>query len=159
MSLLRLQKGNLFTLPPKGSALVHSCNAMGVWGGGPNAVATQMKKRFPLAFEHYELHCRMFSKTYLPGTIRISDENGYAIVSMIVSTGFGKNTDTPQVILKNTVEAVCRVLDYFPDNFQIHSPKINAGLFGVPWDDTQRVIETCLKEYDNKNITWTVWEL
>ena len=78
---------------------------------------------------------------------------------LVTSENYGKKKDPPSLILKNTELAIRNILtDHVKGDITIHSPKINAGLFEVPWQKTKKVIKKVCSEFDY-NITWIVWEL
>jgi hypothetical protein len=65
--------------------------------------------------------------------------------------------------LRNTGLALER---FFSENrlnpeVEIHSPKINAGLFNVPWEETEKVLETVLHRFMPRSgeatLDWYVW--
>lgn len=143
--MIQYRKGSLFEAPT-GSYLLHSCNAMGKWGGGPNAIATQMADGFPKALAEYKAAC---AKGVIPSSVIISSEEiGYRIISIIASQGYGKNVSPPEIILKATEIAFRRL----PTDAPIHMPRINSGLFRVPWEQTAQL----LKPYEHLDITvWT----
>ena len=61
------------------------------------------------------------------------------------------------MIVKATYLAIKDLLDEIKDGDEIHSPKINAGLFATPWEWTEKAIEQALSE-TNKKVKWIVWE-
>jgi ADP-ribose 1''-phosphate phosphatase len=154
--MIKHVKGNLFRAP-EGSVLVHSCNAVGLWGAG---IAAQLYKRYPEAFADYVKHCARTPKNELMGSYHFYNAGDYYILSLITSKGVGYNRDQPDVILENTANAIDAFLrdTTLSPQVQIHSPKINSGLFGVPWDDSEAVISTALKLYGHER-NWYVWSL
>jgi ADP-ribose 1''-phosphate phosphatase len=144
-------KGSLFDAP-KGSILVHACNARGVWGTG---IAVEFKKRFPESFDFYHELCMEEGNKLLGITILCPEENGYVVGCLISSDGYGKFKDSPEDILKNTRLALPCVL---AENRPIHSNMFNSGLFAVPWADTEKVL---LETMDKVGYTdpWTVWQI
>lgn len=143
-------KGSLFNAP-KGSILIHACNARGVWGTG---IAVEFKKRFPESFEFYHQFCEEEGKKLVGLTLLCPEENGYVVGCLISSDGYGKFKDTPEDILKHTRLALPCVLT---ENRLIHSNMFNSGLFGVPWDETEKVL---IEVMDKVGYTapWTVWQ-
>lgn len=144
------KKGSLF-LAPKGSILVHACNAKGIWGSG---IAKEFKKLFPLSYEYYQRECliRKVGEIIIPPF-----ENGYGIVCLVTSDGYGRFKDSPTIILENTYKALKEFLR-IPPVQQIHSCKFNSGLFGIEWEKTESVLNLVIAEtvyFGN----WTIWEL
>ena len=145
-------KGDLFELAPKHTYLAHACNCQGVWGGG---VAKEFKKRYPEAFEIYNQICTGLDTCDVIGTARVLNVDG--IIAMFTSIGYGDRKDPPEVILANTEKALKDLAGKMPLGCHIASPKINSGLFGVPWDETEKLILRMLKV--RQDMRWTVYEL
>lgn len=145
-------KGDLFSdlANKKGVILTHSCNAQGRWGSG---VAKVFHSKFKQAYELYRTHAQKVGDGF------VVEENGYRIGCLITSKGYGAFVDPPKKIAENTYLAIKALLDSVPENeIEIHSPKINAGLFNTPWSWTKKSITKACDESDKK-IKWIVWEL
>lgn len=150
--------GDLFSTPPK-SILGHSCNCMGSWGAG---IALQFKRRHPDAFKQYKDHCAAHAgkPEELLGTCLLIHSKTYWIACLFTSVGnSSSNCGRPRSSKDDIVEATRLALadllrqlhgeryiselqpgdDYFP---VINIPQINAGLFCVPWNETESVIKT-----------------
>lgn len=150
--------GDLFTTPQK-SVLGHSCNCMGSWGAG---VALQFKRKHPVAYKQYAEHCAAYSTKPedLLGTCLLIQSKDYWIACLFTSVGnsssnCGRPRSPKDVIVKATRAALTDLLrqlhgdrymsslqpgdDYFP---VINLPQINAGLFRVPWGETEAVIKS-----------------
>lgn len=150
------KKGNLFDAPVNSSTiLVHACNCEGQWGSG---VAVPFRQNFPLAYEDYQQWCQE-NKYTLIGTSLICDRQEPAVGCLFTSRSYGKNKDNVDQITSATDRAIRHMFNFLPylGIKEIHSPKINAGLFAVPWDKTESIINKHLAL--NPEITWTVWEL
>ena len=134
--MIEYRKGSVFDAPT-GSLLVHACNCKGVWGSG---VAKQFKKNFPNAFELYKDDVTNNDRI---GKSLIVGDGAHYIGCIMTSNGYGKHKDLPEDILKNTRHAIAEL---FCSSIvrgscqEVHSPKINAGLFNVPWEETERLI-------------------
>lgn len=78
---------------------------------------------------------------------------------MITSDGYGGSKDPESKILESTDNAVLVLLAKMSVKgmTEVHTPKINSGLFGVPWEKTEKIILQQLKGFPN--INWTVWSL
>ena len=149
---LEVRKGDLFENATPGAALAHACNCQGVWGSG---IALDFKKRFPEAYESYKWFCR---DDIMPGVAFIGKSN---VVCLFTSKDYGARKDPPEMILKATYNAALQFLKSFHSGQyttrEIHSPKINAGFFGVPWEDTEKVLKQALVAA-NTDTKWIVWE-
>lgn len=153
------KKGSLFDAP-EGSILVHACNAQGMWGSG---IAKQFAERFPVSYEDYKTICSMPQFEVGQGFV-LSRENGQRIGCLITSGNYGQLRDPKDVILKNTRSALRDLLGltgklncWIGEDEQIHSCKFNAGLFGVPWEETEKILLDVMNEA-RYNKVWTVWE-
>lgn len=152
----QVKKGDLFKNAPKGATLVHACNAQGVWGSG---IAKQFKERFPESFDYYSSWCQgwkdVASRVSVVGSVLVHGR----VACLITSENYGLKVDPPEKILENTRKSVRWLLK--PGLYcltDIHSPKINAGLFKVPWEKTEAIIKEELEKCE-QDISWTVWEL
>jgi len=145
------KKGSLFEAP-KDSILVHSCNSRGVWGKG---IAAEFKRRFPESFEFYKEFCDEEKDNLLSLTLLCPEENDYVVGCLMVSKGYGKFKDSKAEILVSTRLALPCVLR---ENRSIHSCKFNSGLFGVPWEETEKILKEAMEEIKYTG-TWTIWEL
>lgn len=144
--MIKYKKMNLFDAP-EGSVLVHACNAQGVWGSG---IAVEFKKRFPYSFEIYQDKCQNEIPFYLTGTaIHIYDDN---VVCLMTSENYGDKKDSVDKILIQTTLALKDALPGFI-NQKIYSNKFNSGLFGVLWEETEKILQYFVKRY---NLDWTV---
>jgi ADP-ribose 1''-phosphate phosphatase len=141
-------KGDLFDGAPDDALLVHACNAQGVWGGY-QGIATQFKKRFPVAFVDYAHWCSQKDRT---GEALISGRVG----CLVTSRGYGRRADPPYDIIRNTGFAIKMLMPILGEFTEIHSPRINSGLFRVPWAYTESLIWRAIK---GKPVNWTVWGL
>lgn len=129
---MRYQKGNLFDAP-KGSYLVHSCNCMGRWGSG---IAAQFQKLFPRSYDEYRWFCNDFHRPQ-PGDVLVcKPENGYQVVCLFTSRGYGAGVDPPHRIVAATGLALSRM----PKDKPVHMPRINSGHFNVPWSRTEELL-------------------
>lgn len=134
--MIKYIQGNLFHAPLN-SILVHSCNCRGKWGAG---IALEFKKRFPVSYGAYVSLCHDFGKSLL-GTCLLSYENGYTVACLFVSSGYGDDLDDEGSVLSNTYKALIDLEDQLQVlRPTICMPKINSGLFNVPWDKTERVV-------------------
>lgn len=150
MSNITFIKGSLFDAP-KGSILCHAVNCQGIWGGG---IAAQFKKIFPEAYDYYNRLCKANGSNMI-GSCLLAPDGNYTIGCLFTSVGFGSKVDSVLQILEATREAVLDLIfqNSYPDSKPIHMCKINSGLFGVPWELTEKILE----EFGSQ--TFTVWEI
>ena len=140
--MITYSKGNLFHAP-RGVYLAHACNCRGKWGAG---VAHEFRNRFPNSYKEYQRYCRLGAK---PGDIFIcSEESGYQVICLFTSESYGSSVDAADSILEATKQASSK----FPIDKPIHMPKINSGLFKVPWELTEEILRNLHQDI-------TVWEL
>lgn len=151
-SNISYRKGSVFKAGP-GAILAHACNAQGSWGAG---VALQFKKKFPKAFEDYKKWCEKDPEVLVGSYLKLKEETN-TVVCLFTSAGYGDRKDTPEDILKNTETAVRDFIMTVPYKGVVHSPKINAGLFNVPWNKTEAIIKSCLN--NRPDVQWVVWEI
>lgn len=124
-------KGDLFELAPKDAYLAHACNCQATWGSG---IALQFKEKFPDAFEEYKDLCSRFAPEVIEGMSYVCVNN---VVVLLTSINYGSKVSEPKVILNNTKNA----LDSLDKKVtEIWMPKINSGLFKVPWEDTEKIL-------------------
>lgn len=153
MNKIIYKEGNLFEAP-KHTTILHSCNLQGVWGAG---IAKQIKEKYPNSYHYYTSICS--NKFAEIGTADCFVENGQTIAWIYVSNDYGKNVDSVEKIIKNTKLALIN-FEYYNHRekiYYVNSPKVNSGLFKVPWEKTEILINEFLER--NDNIVWTVWEL
>lgn len=142
-------KGNLFD--SSAPILGHACNCFGSWGAG---VAAVFYKRFPQSFEVYREHCRKTPAAQLLGTtLLIEPENGQRVACLFTSDMAGRKKLPPHEIVRYTDLAMADLVRQ-TQGVELSIPKINAGLFAVPWEETERV----LQKYDGQ-LDITVYEL
>lgn len=147
-------KQDLFAAP-KGSLLAHACNCKGVWGSG---VAVGFKEHCPEAYKQYNQYCTEGSEfdDILGSCLLIENpKDDFRVGCLMTSDNYGFLRDTNEEILKATETAFRALLLKCSRKGikEIWIPKINSGLFAVPWESTYEVILKCLKEYPNVVLT------
>jgi len=163
MNKVKYQKASLFDAP-EGSLIVHAVNCHGVWGSG---IAKEFKNRYPEAHERYHSSCRtIYPIENLGGFLFVSDKSSWyeklkwtrphKVGCLFTSFGYGKNVDSPEEILINTTLAIHDMLKFNELSKTIYSNKFNSGLFGVPWEKTEFIINTLLERYPQ--IKWIVMD-
>lgn len=155
-------KQSLFNAP-KGSVIVHACNAKGVWGRG---IAKEFKERYPDSFKRYNFWC---TELYSPGTddsalgtasISCMVEEPHGVGWIVTSEGYAESTDSKELIKINTTLALIQfcenVMGHFAAGaeFDVYSNKFNSGLFSVPWEESELILKTVLQKYPK--IKWYV---
>lgn len=157
--VLKYKKGNIFSNRDPNKLIVHACNCRGVWGAG---IAKQAAQVFPATYARYKLICQVYDKR-LVGRAIIIENQGQRVGCLFTSYDFGNKKDSEDKILEYTEKAVDELLRMAhaanPYGIEIHSPKINSGLFGVPWEKTENIIKKALTKYNELSIIWTIWEL
>lgn len=161
MSQIVHRKGSVFeasSIQDRITLLVHACNGQGVWGSG---VAAAFKEQFPKGYRTYKTFCAVPSAAQvgLYGHASRPDELDYQdrfVGWLITSLDYGPRKDSPEAILRATHKSVTDMLWAFRNYpLDIHSPRINSGLFNVPWEFTEQLVDNALLYYPKT--TWTVW--
>ena len=142
-------KGDLFTAEPS-KILLHACNCRRRWGRG---VAEIFARKYPKSYLAHQAHAPEL------GNIQVIDIGERPIVCLFTSKGYARDTDPPAKILESTKSALSHLSDHYKgkENVEIASPMINAGLFNVPWNKTEKLIEDFL--VTNTNCSWLVYLL
>ena len=156
--MIKYRKGDLFENAPPNAILTHAVNGVGKWGSG---IAAEFARRYPNAYVLYTYTCeRNLAEGKQAGYGFLIDADHTRIGCLVTSHLYGAKKDSPEKILEQTRIALKEFLQLrdIVDSTEIHSPRINAGLFAVPWEDTAKVIEEELRVC-GKNIKWVVWEL
>ena len=162
MDRLIYKVGSLFDAP-KSAFLLHSCNCIGSFGAG---VAKSFKNLYPDLYFQYNKYCNKNLKNQkrspLVGQsfIAIDSETQTKMICLFTSQGYGSLVDSEKMIVDATAKALAHLsinVLMVNDKVEIHSPKVNSGLFGVSWTKTESKIKDFLSKHPN--ITWTVWTL
>jgi len=150
-------KSNLFDIlnnldTHKKYYIIHSCNCMAKWGAG---FALKLKQLFPESYEIYKQSC---NSDKIGSALIISTKyDNVFIVCLFVSNKYGYLKDEPTKILLNTQISINDMMTKIDlQNAILCSPKINSGLFNVPWIETEELIT---KNIIIKNIDWFVYVL
>lgn len=141
-------KGDLFA--GNGHILAHACNCYGSWGAG---VAVGFRTHFPSTYSIHQEYCKQYKtkeerQKYLLGTcqlIPIKEKSDSYVACLFTSDGYGGKVDSSSKIVKATKLAMQDLVSQLREkglqNEPIDMPKINAGLFRVPWAETEKVLE------------------
>lgn len=150
MGKIYYQKISLFDAP-KDSFIAHACNAQGVWGSG---IAKEFKKRFPKSFEEYNHHCKYHDEVMnTHPTLVCTKENDHNVICLITSDSYASEVDPVWKIVQNTQKALDELANMRPIPAMIYSNKFNSGLFNVPWEQTEKLIQEFIDKF---NIDWTI---
>jgi len=134
--------------------LVHACNSRGVWGAG---IAQQFKKRFPHVYRIYAHWCKINHYNVVGKCLLVAD-HGHVIGNLITSHGYGSHRDSENKILTATYNSVCDLFQQIPVYRTVVSPKINNGLFRVPWERTEEIIRKAISNC-GFDIEWRVYTI
>ncbi|KAK3902741.1 hypothetical protein C8A05DRAFT_33551 [Staphylotrichum tortipilum] len=147
--------GDIFSAPPA-TLLIHACNTVGSWGGG---IALAFRARYPSAYGIYRAHCLRSTPNQLIGTALLipppvsaqgkEKALGHYIGCLFTSRRYGKTRDSVEEILAATGPAVRELMGMVARLERegkgrvgaVRMCKINSGLFAVPWEESQRVVE------------------
>lgn len=152
--MIEYRKGSVFDHLEPNMIIVHSVNGQGVWGAG---FAKELKERYPEAYEKYKAFCGIKPWPLLRGKdIICGDYKSDQFIScLFVSQRYGQEKDTPREIIATTISALGNLL-HCAEDITFISPKINSGLFEVPWIKTEGIINSCLEAFSDQNIKWIV---
>lgn len=146
--MIKYHKLDLFDAP-EDSVLVHAVNAEGVWGSG---IALEFAKRHPKIEKSYKNYCALY-KEKLVGQAVLTVDTNRRVFNLFTSSKISANRDSEEIILLNTILSVNDLLKQVDGRFDIYSNKFNSGVFGVPWEKTERIIEILSERY---GVTWNV---
>lgn len=149
--MIEYRKGSIFSAEKTVRTwFAHACNAQGVWGAG---VARGFREKYQREFLTYQEFCQRHTDA--------NDAVGRGllagrIVCLITSGDYGPRHDGPDAILEATDVALREAMRIIGRG-EIHMPKINSGLFEVPWEKTAAVIENVMLSFPHIKVI--VWEL
>ena len=169
--------GDLFDCKP-GSLLVHACNCKGSWGAG---VARAFKQKYPLHFQIYKEYCArhasdpgqlvgrallinpqrsgkgrdredwvgcLFTREY-PGSVK-GKSTTQDVHDILDATGRAWRSLLRQV--KKLEDGGVKGVDITPKD--IVMPKINGGLFKVPWKQTEQILKDVRVNEGTREAFW-----
>lgn len=167
--MIKYIRGDLFShvpSPSKINVLVHACNCKGSWGAGVAAIFAQ---QYPSCYKSHKQYCGQFKQdsSQLLGTSQIIESSETdpgqkalgslsLVVCLFTSDFFGhKKLGADDIVhyTKLSLQDLQAKLQTYPkfqdldridDKVVLNMPKINSGLFGVPWPQTEEV----LKQFD-----------
>ncbi|EGW31956.1 ADP-ribose 1''-phosphate phosphatase [Spathaspora passalidarum NRRL Y-27907] len=143
--MIKYIKGDLFSHKSidisKSVILAHACNTHGAWGGG---IAAVFGRQFPTANTKYSNYCHTHSNLLGTTLLIPANDNNKIFIACLFTSDFSQ---TPTEIVEYTDKALEDLskqlassdLDFETDQDHpiINMPKINAGIFGVPWELTE----------------------
>jgi ADP-ribose 1''-phosphate phosphatase len=148
---------------PENAIIIHACNSQGMWGSG---IAKPFAEKYPKSYDWYKGFCKELNAKR--GTacgraelMKFYDESHY-VGYVITSHDYGPRKDSPEQIKVNTTialqvlcERICGLFDqYSHPTVDVYSNKFNSGLFAVPWEDSELILKTVLKDFPR--INWIV---
>ena len=160
--MIQYKQCNLFDAP-KGSIIIHACNSQGMWGSG---IAAAFSKLYPQSYEWYRGFCREWNERR--GTacgraelMKFVEEPHY-VGYVVTSHDYGLYRDDPELIKINTTIALQQLCDriyslfdqYSCPTVDVYSNKFNSGLFAVPWNESELILQTVLRDFPR--INWIV---
>ncbi|PSK37911.1 hypothetical protein C7M61_003161 [Candidozyma pseudohaemuli] len=141
--MLNYIKGDLFNHNSvKKAILAHACNPHGSWGGG---IAAQFRKRYPDAYTKYAEHCKQNGPLLLGTAYVIPVEDKY--VACLFTSNFensvGEIVEYTRQSLGDLAGKLGELGDVEEDQTGrpvVNMPKINSGIFNVPWEETEKAL-------------------
>ena len=147
------RNGDLFENVPPVTVFVHACNCKGHWGKG---IALEFQKRFPTAFEAQRYYCSQHKFEEILGKSMLfslpNSEGPLGPGRHFVACLFNKPEPGPARsekeilgVLSATKLAMQNLIDGLRDRDlaqieELRMPKLNSGLFNVPWERTLEVL-------------------
>lgn len=119
---------------PSDQLLVHAVNCQGVWGSG---IAKKFATYFideSVCYKAYCEHLKRLNLSPVGDSLIIND-----VGCLFTSFDYGENVDKPEEIVKNTRKAIADLIS--KTTMKIAMPKINSGLFKVPWEQTEAILK------------------
>ncbi|KAI5967992.1 POA1 [Candida margitis] len=126
--------------------LAHACNTGGSWGGG---IAAVFRKKFPQANSEYSNYCHnntnLLGKSLLLKADDFTDTNIY--IACLFTSDFNQSPEQIASYTYKSLEHLATQLQSVSDIESngpmkvVNMPKINAGIFGVPWELTKAELE------------------
>ena len=143
------RKGSVFDAKEE-HILVHSCNCQGFWGKG---FALELKQKYPQHYKVYRDHCNehkvdvedMLGDMLLLGPHNV-DTNDKQLIACLFTRETASKTAGAQD-RRRTIDHTDAALNLMQHELRhigrtevtdIVMPKINAGLFGIPWEETEK---------------------
>ena len=161
--MVTTKKMSLFDAPAD-SVIVHACNSQGMWGSG---IAKPFSLNYPHSYKDYQNFCAQWnhergSACGLADLSNYHSSEPHWVGWIVTSHNYGPLKDTPELIKIHTTLALrefCRKVYMAHSSedhptIEVYSNKFNSGLFNVPWQDSELILKTVLKDF--KRIQWIV---
>jgi len=161
--VISYQNISLFDAPAE-SVIIHACNSQGVWGSG---IAKPFKEKYPFSFIDYNSFCINANKSRGSACGRASlstfhTSEAHWVGWIVTSHNYGELKDSPELIKIHTTMALMELCKKIymahpkdeHETINVYSNKFNSGLFNVPWQDSELILKTVLKDF--KRINWIV---
>lgn len=143
-------KGDILRVKDEPRILIHSCNCNGSWGGG---IAYQLGLVHPQSETEYIRICAENGDKLL-GTCKLIDSynNSTLIIACLFTASFGGSAQDSARILRYTESALLDLDKQLNANAKLRNykfimPKINSGIFGVPWEETESILQKLNRDF------------
>ncbi len=136
--MIHYVKGDIFKSPAE--AIVNPVNTVGVMGAG---LALQFKKRYPLMFNAYKIHCNRGKLK--PGVLMYYRTQDYLVVN------FPTKEDWREESQLDYIERGLRTFVRRYKDREIQSiafPPLGCGLGGLDWKEVKPLMEKYLSDLD-----------
>lgn len=132
--MLSYTQGDVLEAHP--AVVAHACNCLGYWSGG---IALAIKRKYPQVYRMYSRYCEENTAETLLGSTQVfvDPESGTQIVCLFTSIC---GQESAAEITQNTHLALQKLQDFWTAERAICMPKINSGIFGVPWELTEQLL-------------------
>ncbi len=161
--MVTIQKISLFDAP-KDAIIIHACNSQATWGSG---IAADFKEKYPHSYKDYQNFCHQWNHERgtacgLADLSQFHESEKHWVGWIVTSHNYGVHRDSPELIKVHTTLALrelCKKIymahprDQWP-SIDVYSNKFNSGLFAVPWESSELILNTVLKDF--KRINWIV---
>ncbi len=147
--MIEYKKGNLLDVTE--GIIIHGCNAQGVMGSG---VALAVKEKYPTAYKDYVAEYEYRSKLDIGNTVKSWVSEDLMIINAITQDKYGRDNKryvNYAAIVRCFDEAISYARAY---QYDLHFPKIGAGLGGGDWNIIEQLINDCDPEDKVKKICW-----
>lgn len=134
---------------PEDSVLVIATNCEGTYTRDDTK---EIAKLHPKIEKSYKNYCTLY-KGKLIGNAVLTCDQRRRVFNLFTMEYAEVRRDSEEKILMNTVLSVNDLLKQVEGGFDIYSNKFNSGVFGVPWEKTERIIEILSERY---GVTWNV---
>lgn len=149
---------------PKESIIVHACNSQGVWGSG---IAKAFADNYPISYSEYKFFCTRANQERGTACGRASLSSFHVsephwVGWIVTSHSYASEKDPVELIKIQTTMALMELCKKIyiahpredHEIINVYSNRFNSGLFAVPWEDTELILKTILKDF--KRINWVV---